>query len=421
MATVKFKIRAGHLKKDGSYPIEWFISNTGYKSGALFGSGHFIPKDFTKKDRKGITIIADKGYQNFMEEEQKKMVEKVNRITVGNRNMSPLAIKAQLLAEEKARNLDFLEFCDNWIINVKKKLRGWGNYQSAVNAFRTFVQSEKFDVQEIDSKLMRKFEDFLSPSPYKQNRIREEIARLYEEMRTEYNDYDRDFIVIPDRLQNWRRTKKKINVPLPDKRERTLTVDNIRQIANAEFEQFEMESQKIMLEAREVFLLSFCLMGINLQDLWTMPASCLDKGSGTIIYNRSKTGVHSEVVVPNQIKGIFEKYMDKKGKYLFDFCYRSTFKENTCYRQRINKGLKMLANKLCTKQFTFYAARHTIANIARQQKISKETVDTMLQHTSPYKTLNDHYAEETYAEINEANEKIMNFVFGDNVIKTFEY
>lgn len=426
MATIVYDIRQ-RLRNNGKYAVEWKLYNE--HDTRWWNTGQYIPKEYVEFRKKGLKQkgmerhfkITDSGLKEFWDKQERDMCERVNRIVAGNRHMSAASIVDRLKSEEQMQNLDFLEFCDNWIAKAKKRLRGWGNYQSAVKAFRAFVNTDKFDVQEINSKLMFKFEEFLSPSPYKQNRYREEIARIYEDMRTEYNNDDEDD-VIPDRLKKWRRTKKKINVPLPDKRKKTLTADNIRQIANVKFEQYEFDCQKTMIESREVFLLSFCLMGINLQDLWTMHASCYERSSGTIFLNRAKTGVHTEIVVPRQIKKIFEKYRDKKGKMLFDFFYRSESEENYSYRRSINDGLKELANKIGIKPFTFGAGRQTLADIARRQlKISKLTVNAMLQHTTSYKVLDNHYVDDIYTEINEANEKLMQFLFGDEEIKTYKF
>lgn len=401
--------------------IEWQISNFGKTT--VFGSGHFILEKFTKREKtaRGIKIVIDdKDWKDLMERERKIMLEKVNRITFGNRNMLPAAIRAQIETEERAKNLDFIEFAEKWVEDAKKRIRGWRNYQSAVNSFKEFIKRDTFDVQEMDSKVMFSFEKFLAKSPYNQNKYRKEIAKIYEDMRTEYNNYDRDDIVIPDRLQNWKKTKKKIEIPPTDKGKRTLTADNMRQIANAKFEAFEIESQKVMVEAREVFLLSFCLMAINMRDLWLLSPDCLE--DGRLIYNRAKTKVHNEVVVPRQIQAIFDKYRDKKNKYLFDFRQRSDSEEDGGYGQKINRGLKLLAKKLGIKPFTFYATRQTLATISgKELRVSTDTIEKMLSHQDPHKVLRAHYTDVVYDDSNEANEKLMSYLFGNEEIKTFDY
>lgn len=73
--------------------------------------------------------------------------------------------------------------------------------------------------------------------------------------------------------------------------------------------------------AKDCFILSFCLMGINSADLYNAAAM---KGN-TIIYNRTKTkdrrldNAKMMVDIPNIIQPIIEKYRDKMGKRLFNF------------------------------------------------------------------------------------------------------
>ena len=73
--------------------------------------------------------------------------------------------------------------------------------------------------------------------------------------------------------------------------------------------------------AKDCFILSFCLMGINSADLY----NATEMVNNTIIYNRTKTkdrrldNAQMKVDIPKIALPLIEKYRDKSGKRLFNF------------------------------------------------------------------------------------------------------
>ena len=56
--------------------------------------------------------------------------------------------------------------------------------------------------------------------------------------------------------------------------------------------------------------------------------------------------------------------------------------------------------------FTFYAARHTWASLARKEGVDKATIDDALGHKGSFQ-IADIYAEKAWELIQEANEKVL--------------
>ena len=136
-----------------------------------------------------------------------------------------------------------------------------------------------------------------------------------------------------------------------------------------------------------------------------------------IIYNRTKTtdrridDARMEVDVPKQALPIIEKYRDKAGRYLFNF--HKVYSDHKAFNKAINKGLKQIGAEFGIDDLEFYAARHSWATIAINKcKIDKYTVHAALNHVDPSMRVTDIYIERDFVNENEANKKVLDFVFG---------
>lgn len=74
--------------------------------------------------------------------------------------------------------------------------------------------------------------------------------------------------------------------------------------------------------------------------------------------------------------------------------------------QKVNRGLAAWCRKNGVERFTFYAARHTWATLARKAGVEKALVDECLCHVGDY-ALTDIYAERDWDLINGANDKVL--------------
>ena len=92
--------------------------------------------------------------------------------------------------------------------------------------------------------------------------------------------------------------------------------------------------------AKDCFILSFCLMGINSADLY----NATEMVNNTIIYNRTKTkdrrldNAQMKVAIPKIALPLIEKYRDKSGKRLFNFY--QYYADEKGFNKAINYGLK---------------------------------------------------------------------------------
>ena len=165
--------------------------------------------------------------------------------------------------------------------------------------------------------------------------------------------------------------------------------------------------------AKDCFILSFSLMGINSVDLY----NAIGLSDNRLVYNRTKTKdrrldkAKMEVIVPDIILPIIEKYRDTTGQRLFRF-YKD-YRDHKAFNKAINKGLKEIGDQLGIDDLEYYAARHSWATIALNKcKIDKYTVHAALNHVDESMRVTDIYIERDFVNENKANAKVVKYVFG---------
>ena len=73
---------------------------------------------------------------------------------------------------------------------------------------------------------------------------------------------------------------------------------------------------------------------------------------------------------------------------------------------RINRTLKRWCEQNDIPVFTFYAARHTWASLARKAGVEKATIDECLVHKGDF-AMADIYAERNWELLQDANKKVL--------------
>lgn len=195
----------------------------------------------------------------------------------------------------------------------------------------------------------------------------------------------------------------KFSVPrdIPQTKDRVISEENLVRV-------FNFKGTRRVGMARDCYVLSFFLMGMNSVDIY----ECVSYNKGVLAYDRAKTrdrrndNAHIEIVVPDIIKPLFRKY--KGTTRVFDFYQKYSNAAN--FNKHINKGLHFIADELGIPRFDFYSARHTWASIARNKLgIDKYTIHEALNHVSQL-DVTDIYIQKDFTNINKANEKVVEYV-----------
>lgn len=190
---------------------------------------------------------------------------------------------------------------------------------------------------------------------------------------------------------------RKFKIPKYEPAKRNLSPLHILRIANCELSGAEEK-------ARDVFMLSFYLIGMNLADLYKIEKSQLF--ADRIDYKRQKTGARLSIKVYPEAMILIQKYKSK-GKYLFTF--HNDYSNRKNFNKQINKYLKFVAKRLgITRPVSVYYARHSWATIAVSLGFSRDAIGAALGHSS--NTVTDGYIDYDPAVIYNINEAVINKV-----------
>lgn len=190
---------------------------------------------------------------------------------------------------------------------------------------------------------------------------------------------------------------RKVGLKLQPTLKRSLSVEQLRQLINLPL------TKETQIRARDYFMLSFYLCGINAVDL----AVLVSLNGGRVEYLRAKTGSPVSIKVEPEAMAIIEKY--RGTSTLVDIADRHNSHQShiaiTNYSLRAikdDRGLKMFPG------ISTYWARHTWATIASELDIPKETIAHALSHRAG--SVTDIYINFNRKKIDDANRKVIDYV-----------
>lgn len=421
MLTIREEIKKGEIKSDGTYNIK--VRFTLDRKFKRLSTNFFVTsKDLTKslKLKEGTTVKreVDKLIQTYQEKCAKLQLE-VNHYTLDD-------ILEYLKAERtRTQSIDFIQYCKEWLETTD--IKGKKNYQSALNSFISYLGKEHLKTDEVTSQLLNGFKAHLNlkreklvlqlqkqgkriPSNRTVSLYLGSIRHLFNEAKKKYNDYDKNVILIPHS------PFEHVEVPKQEAtRKRALSAETINQILKLPYIRNANGKERIcpFNLAKDCFILSFCLMGMNSVDLH----SCDEIEDNAITYYRSKTTgrrldkAKMKVDILPVLSFLMEKYKDYTGRRVFRFYQMYNTANN--FNRAINLGLKQIGKILKVDDLEFYAARHSWATIALNKVgIDKYTVHAALNHVDETMKVTDIYIERDFVNENKANVKVVKYVFG---------
>ena len=302
---------------------------------------------------------------------------------------------------KESETLDFFEYAEKWIERSTNK--GKKNYSIMLNSLERLNQCRKLPFSLIDYSFLNRYKDYLDGHPRAQSLYLGNIRHLFNEAIKEYNTDDKKVIT--------NNPFEKFSIPkdMPNTKNRVISEENLVKV-------FNFKGTRRIGMARDCYIMSFCLMGMNSVDMY----ECTQYKNGVLAYDRAKTrdkradNAHIEIEVPDVIKPLFKKY--KGTSRVFDFYIK--YSNSGSFNKHINKGLHYIADELGIPRFDFYSARHTWASIARNKLgIDKYTIHEALNHVSDL-DITDIYIQKDYTNINKANAKVVDYLInlaGNNI------
>lgn len=327
--------------------------------------------------------------------------------------------------QEKQQTIDFIKFSREWIASTT--IKGAPNYTTAINALVRFVGKEELDINLITLDFLESFKTFLNkereirtkrlmqqgkriPSNRSLSLYLISIKKLFNEAKKKYNKKEKNLILIPNS------PFMELEIPKQEAtRKRAISADIIKKLWKLPYKDMKKgyKSTCHYNLAKDCFILSFCLMGINSADLY----NATEMEGNTIVYNRTKTKdrrldkAQMKVDIPKLVLPLVEKYKDKTGKRLFNFY--QYYADEKGFNKAINYGLKEIGTILEIDDLEYYAARHSWATIALNKVgIDKYIVHAALNHIDDAMKVTDIYIERDFVNENKANAKVVKYVFG---------
>lgn len=294
-------------------------------------------------------------------------------------------------------SLDFFEWGEKV---MSKKSKGTAlNYRTSLKAFETFLGTRSFDITQITSSLMRRFEAHLVEKYGKDARAvslyTSTIATIHTEARKTFNDDETGELNIRNPFDYYTPPKQKPAL------KRTIEFDTIQKLIN--IREYLAEYHKL---AVDVYLLSFCLMGTNVPDIYAAT-----RDNDIISYNRAKTKDRRYDKAEMRIRlepicsCVVSDLIDSENKRAF-LLYKK-YNNYKSIADKANKRLKEIAKIIGVEPFTMYSARHTWASIAYSIGIPKSLINDCLCHVDPDMAVTDIYIKKDWSVLWEANRKVL--------------
>lgn len=400
MATFKAVFLKHQKRRDETYPLLIRISNN-HKTGYINTKWYVKESDFNESK-----ILKNLRIRNLVDARILELTEEVKK-RFGVCSLTGGDMIAECLKKQIVEDVDFIFHYRQFIQKMMadgRSVNSISNYKVSLNHLLDFVKKDSISIKLITVNFLKQFEAFLSKKTGKRavSLTFTCLRKVFNEARLQYNDEENDVIVV----KHYPFSAIKIKQPISTKKRYVSPV-----VIKTIIETNELINKRDLF-ARDVFVLSFCLAGINLADLYYLTPENIVKGR--LEYNRRKTtvtrddGAFMSILIPDEVYDFINRYADPDGKKLFDF-YKRYGNEKEFVRG-VNKGLNHICTYLNLEKCTSYTARHTHAYIAKNDlNYSMDVVALLLNHSSQFK-VTEIYTTRNYTIIDRVIREVIDYV-----------
>lgn len=403
MATIKCVLDQRAAKLDKTYPIKLKL---------FHGSGVYIGLDLSvqKEQWDGKEVIKDhprsKLYNKIIHNKL-LLAENILLELSSSHRLSTLSaneIKAMIennnteKVEPKIKQHLLSECFDAYIKNIYNA-RTRAIYEETLTKINSYTP--KITMESVSYSWLMDFDAYMSTTCAVNTR-----GIHMRNIRAVYNDSMKRKLIDRNLYPFWYFKIKKAKTIM-----RHLTIAQIKQIR-------DYPVQPHQEKYRQLFLLTFYLIGINMVDLLHLK----EIEDGRINYNRAKTNRYYSIEVLPEAQAIINQY--KGSGYLLDVM--NHYKSYKDFTARMNENLKEIGEvkwvknkakdpkfvKKNVKQITplfpeliIYTARKSWATIASKIGIDKDTIAMALGHGG--KTVTDDYVDFDMAKVDQANKLVL--------------
>lgn len=390
--TTNIKIRIYHNKESQYLPTEYYIL-----PGWMDKSGE-INEQCNGFDSLNLALV------DIIQNYRRLLIKLGPGVTI---KKSCIELRDYLEASSRPdyQTIDFVAFSKSLISKIpKEKTASW--YNNALQSLTWYFGKEKIDIKEITANKLKAYIEQLSTNgpagkPLQARSIvnyLEAIRSLFKSAMDEYNDEDLDIVRIPHY------PFAKVKMPKFKRKKKNVGINEIKQIRD---HKPKTEREEI---AKDVFMIMFYLMGININDLYHLEPPI----AGRINYERSKTDTDNNVnnfVLSIKVEPELQDLIDKYSPDGFLSTIKSRYNCSYNLMKSVNKGLKIICDKYEFVKVTTNWARHSWASLARNKAdVNKADVDFCLGHVNHEYKMADFYIEIDYSIYDRVNRKVLDLL-----------
>ena len=401
MATFSFEV-SPYKRRDGTYLVKYRIIHNGVtlrKPSGVYARADQLTRDRSKiRDQALADVMRGKVDAIRMAAARVDGAEWMDAAELWRRTMA-------VMEGDRGFRLDFFAFAATVTEGMEKGTAD--GYRYALNAFAAYLGEDAIDVNAITRATVEGFRDWIERRNGKGCRAAsaylEKLRTIHTRARDRYNDPEAGAVRIP-------REPFKGAIPSPPpSRHRALTLAQLRRVLAS-----EPVTQRGRLSL-DVFLLSFCLVGINTADLYGLQEG--DLRDGVLTYRRAKTDrrradkATMSVRVEPEAMAVVERW---RGVPPLLLSFGTRYADFRGFNKAVNAGLDEVGRMSGVPDLTTYYARHTWATLARNAcGVPRDVVAEALNHASRGgERVTDIYLERDFSRVWEANRKVLDLVFG---------
>lgn len=415
MATFKAEVYAHQKKQDGTWNIKIRVFHNGRKK--------YIPTSWyvTKEDLTRSLKLKNQSYIDLTDSLVKTYRKRCDVLGERLKGMTVDEVVNWVTGEgqEAAQpfDLDIVAYGRR----IVARLRATGHegnarsYEVALNNLVKFVGRESVSVKEVTARFIQDWIDWIAAQPAPKNKKKgtraqslypSQLRAVLNQAKAEFNDEDAGIIRIPQS------PFKKVKLPKVEQaRWRAITLEQVRKLLELPDTKILQLGQNRWNLAKDVWFISFCLVGMNEADLY----ECEDCKGGRITYQRKKTRkrradrAEISLAIQPELEPLLAKYRDPSGQRVFSF-YKMYSSIGT-FTDALNKGLKRIGKAIGEDDMEFYSARHTWATLAvNEAGVDKYIVHTALNHVDEKMRVTDVYIKKSWKPLDDANRKVLDLL-----------
>ena len=388
MANTNLKADFRRATKDGTYPVKISV---GYGTGMYLSTGiHVLPEEWDECSTMCIGKQArqkNAALQAIIARVRTRLFELLERGMLYRLNNSQLREMLENLELESPANksVGFVELFERVAESKKKKntTSTFESYMQALSSLHRFRDLKHLQFEDVTTNWLREYVLFLQSDGVCANTQRTYLCKLRHVINIAYDEE----LIKTDPFRRFRFPRAE------ETRKRALPIESFKRL-------FAADGRKTDKTARDLFLLSFCLIGINPRDLYNIKPA--DIVGGRLQYKRAKTGRLYSIRVEPEAADLLPVLFELQKKRSF-----RTMVQHGEYLKRLHDEAGIIESDL-----TWYWARHSWATYAAELDIPEDTISRALGHSrGTGAAVTATYIKANNAKVDEANRRVIDFAF----------